>query len=169
MTYENWSRKWTQAAYELEQILTQAVSPSNGVPVGSSEARTQQNIRLAVAKQGGMTWRNNVGATPAAVQYSCAKCGFKGEIKQQPVRYGLANDSHQMNKYIKSSDLIGIRPVLITSEMVGTVIGQFLAIECKHEGWSYKGNEHEEAQANWLALITGKGGLAVFSNGSIKL
>ena len=59
------------------------------------------------------------------------------------VRFGLANESKAMNQQYKSADLIGIKPVTVTPEMVGMTLGLFVSVECKRTGWTYKGNAHE--------------------------
>lgn len=159
MNYAEWAQRHPQAAAELAQMLTGAV---DGTAVaGMSEAYAQQQARLAVAQQGGMAWRNNVGATPT----KCPNCN----AKQAPVRYGLANDSARLNQRIKSSDLILAIPRQITPDMVGSTIAQFGAVECKRPGWKYTGNGRESGQAAWLALITKLGGYATFSTGDLIL
>lgn len=114
-----------------------------------SESKQQSLIRLAASKRGILLFRNNVGALL--------------DNRGIPVRYGLANESKAMNKKIKSSDLIGIRPVVITEDMVGQTIGQFVSIEMKTEDWKYTGNERELAQNAWLDLINKHGGFAFFA------
>lgn len=167
MTYQEWARRHPQAAAELEQMHIEANASQSDS--GHSEARVQQEVRLSAARQGAVLWRNNVGATPAKDSYCCARCGFKGETPSQPVRYGLANDSHRMNKALKSSDLIGINPVIIQPGHVGHTIGQFVSIEVKCAGWQYKGDEHEQAQGAWLALVSRMGGFATFASGAVRL
>lgn len=54
-----------------------------------------------------------------------------------------------------SGDLIGIRSVKITQDMVGKTIGQFVCIECK----TSKGAIRPE-QKNYIDFIQSKGGLA---------
>lgn len=59
-----------------------------------SEAGVQSAVRLEAAQKNILLFRNNVGA-------------FESENGRW-VRYGLANDSPQMNSKIKSGDLIGV-------------------------------------------------------------
>ena len=118
---------------------------------GTSEAAVQSAIRMEAARKGVRLWRNNVGALV--------------DSRGVPVRYGLANDSKQVNEVCKSGDLIGVRPVLIGLQHVGQVIGQFVSRECKRPGWRYVGDNHEVAQLNWAQLVTAAGGDAAFCTG----
>lgn len=80
-----------------------------------------------------------------------------------PVRYGLANESKAENERIKSSDLIGITPTLITLEMVGSIIGVYTALETKHSDWVFKENDpHTRAQLNFHNIVRNAGGYAGF-------
>ena len=88
----------------------------------ASEAAVQQHVRVEHCKAtNGQIWRNNVGA--------CT------DDTGRMIRYGLGNDSAQLNAEIKSSDLIGITPTLITPDMVGYWLGVFTAYEVKPSGW----------------------------------
>ena len=156
-TYNEWANQYPEAAHALNQIL----SPQPTFKNGGSEARVQQEVRMEVARRGGMAWRNNVGATPA----KCPDCG----ARQVPVRYGLANDSTRLNERIKSSDLIAAIPRVIRTEDVGATIAQFGAVECKRPGWTYRGTPREAAQAAWLGLVYKLGGFAQFSTGDISI
>ena len=117
----------------------------------SSEASVAARVRLEASRLGIRLWRNNVGA---------------GKLTNGTfIRFGLANESTQMNTHIKSADLIGIRPILIGPEHVGLTIGQFVSRECKHPGWRYAGDAHEIAQKRWADLINILGGNASFVTG----
>ena len=117
------------------------------------EADIQARIRLAASEKGWRLWRNNVGVML--------------DSRGVPVRYGLANDSKQVNAKIKSADLIGIKPILITPDMVGSIIGQFVCRECKRSGWKYNPRDaHEVAQMKWCELVLLLGGDAAFTTGS---
>lgn len=157
MNYQEWAQRHPQAAAELQQVITCDVPDVERA--GRSEAWAQQQVRMALGRAGGIGWRNNVGATPAR----CPDCG----VQQQPVRYGLANDSARLNERIKSSDVIGIVPRLILPQDVGTTIGQFAAFEVKRPGWQYKGDKREAAQAAFHALVIRFGGRAGFTTGSV--
>jgi hypothetical protein len=117
----------------------------------TSEAGILSDIRLEASEKGARLWRNNVGATYTQ----------SGNF----IRYGLANDSSQLNAVIKSADLIGIRPILITQEHVGMIIGQFISREVKKPGWRYSNTDRERAQSAWAELILSLGGDACFTTG----
>ena len=154
MVVENWAARHGvsfEAMNELK-VLLGALASTNAPPheVYTSEVGVQEGIRRKASLLGARLWRNNVGA---AVDHN-----------GRPVRYGLANDSKAVNTRIKSSDLIGIRSVLIGPEHVGTSIGQFVAIEVKKPGWKYTGNSREEAQFRFLTLVGTLGGYAIFAS-----
>lgn len=135
---------------DLLQVMGMADVPDKPPKQGTSEAAIQTQCRMKVQALGGRVFRNNVGVL--------------FDDRGVPVRYGLANESAKLNKNIKSSDLIGVIPRTITPAMVGTVIGQFTAIECKRADWRFTGNEHEEAQARFIGLINKLGGYGTFAN-----
>lgn len=161
MSFEDWARRHPQAAADLIQTLNGMPWPMPEEAAGKSEAWAQQNQRFLIARGGGMSWRNNVGATPA----KCPECN----APHQPIRFGLANDSAKLNEKIKSSDLIFAVPRKIRPQDVGTTIAQFGGMECKPPGWKYTGKGREPAQAAWLALINKLGGFACFTTGSVEV
>ncbi len=97
-----------------------------------SEHEIQQRIRLACGRGPVRLWRNNTGAL----------------VDQQGrfVRFGLCKGS---------SDLIGLRSVVVTPEMVGQRIAQFVALEIK----APQGVISPEQQA-FLRLVQQLGGVA---------
>lgn len=135
-----------EALAELSTILGADNTPASSGT--SSEARVQSQVRLAAPYVDMKLWRNNVGAIK--------------DDRGVPVRYGLANDTPALNKRLKSSDLIGWRRRVITPADVGTAIAQFATLECKHEGWTYRGDDHEEAQQRWISLVVAEGGYGRF-------
>lgn len=172
MTYEQWHLKWSQAASELEALLVAESHPplDHKNPGHASEARAQQETRMHIAQQGAFGFRNNVGATKAEELHVCPSCSYRFKVVQQPVRYGLGNDSAKMNKNMKSHDVILAIPRIITPQMVGSKIAQFGSVECKREGWTFNPNDpHEVAQAKWGFFITQAGGFSAFSTGRVKL
>lgn len=120
---------------------------------GWSESAVQTKVRLDAAKVGMLLWRNNVGALM--------------DDTGRMLRYGLCNDSKELNKKIKSSDLIGINSVLIEERHLGTVMGQFAAREVKEYGWRYTGDPHEEAQAKFGQIVIARGGDFKFTTGEV--
>jgi hypothetical protein len=117
-----------------------------------SEGAVQSLIRLEASRKGLRMWRNNVGA-------------YSEEHPPTPgTRWGLANESKKMNTRVKSGDLIGIRPIIITESHVGALIGQFVSREVKPRGWQYSGTQREIAQLKWAELVAALGGDAAFAN-----
>ena len=94
--------------------------------------------------------------------------GVLRDKNDRPVRFGLANDSAEMNRQIKPGDLIGYVPTLITPEMVGDVIARFKSVEVKADGWRFPrptnkaDYAHCMAQLRWANMITSEGGEAGF-------
>jgi hypothetical protein len=115
-----------------------------------NESAVQQQTRLAMARMGNQVWRNNSGAC----------IDETGRL----IRYGLGNDSAQLNKMIKSSDLIGITPVQAYTQAFGwTVLGVFTALECKASGWHMTpGDDRASAQSRFMAIVREAGGFAGF-------
>ena len=138
-----------EALAELQQLFTQPTDVPHSMS-GASEAAVLNAVRLEASRIGVRLYRNQVGA-----------CEDKNG---RQIRYGWMNDSKKMNEHIKSGDLIGIRPVLITQEMVGCTIGQFVMREVKRANWKYTGTSHEIAQLRCLEFVVSLGGDACFCN-----
>lgn len=107
---------------------------------------------LRAARSGRWLLRNNSGA-------------FKDDTGRQ-VRFGLGNTSKKFNRVMKSLDLVGIEPVVITADMVGQTIGRFYARECKAPDWKYTGTDREVAQKKFIDKVNEMGGNAAFTNGT---
>lgn len=169
---KQWAAKWGVSAEALAELpfFPPERAPAEGTKQDpASEAGVQARLLLEAPARGVRLWRNNVGA------------GFMIDmeyLKKQRrdlynelikignfVRFGLANESKNMNEIIKSSDLIGIRPVKITKEHLGRRLGVFVARDVKPANWTYKDTAHEKAQLNFLTFVARMGGDAAFANG----
>jgi hypothetical protein len=152
MNLDQWAIQWSiphAALADLRQRMGLLGTVDATQKPGESEAGVQSRIRLEASQKGMRVWRNNVGALL--------------DDRGVPVRYGLANDSAKVNAVIKSGDLIGIRPVQIGVQHLGTTIGQFVSREVKEQGWRYSGTPREIAQQNWVLLVNSLGGDAAFA------
>lgn len=125
----------------------------------ASESNIQSRTRLAAVAKHWRLWRNQRGA---------------GKLESgNYVRFGLANDSKQIGDRLKSGDLIGWRPVIITADMVGKVLAQFVSVEVKAEDWTPPPLDTKDADAaaqyRWAELVNREGGYAVFVNDPAQL
>lgn len=114
-----------------------------------NESAVQSRTRADFAYIGPV-WRNNVGACEDAT----------GRL----IRYGLGNDSAQLNKVIKSSDLICITPVTAFVQSFGwCTLGVFTALECKRSDWHMTpGDQRAAAQLAFHDIVRANGGFAGF-------
>jgi hypothetical protein len=113
-------------------------------------AKVIPQVLMEATAKGWRLFRNSVGQAWAGK----ASQGHNGDgervaIIQAPHRitYGLA---------VGSSDLVGWRPVVITQDMVGKQLAQFVSIECKTRAYG----KTTEEQDNWLDQVAGSGGAA---------
>lgn len=167
--YQLWAARHPQAAAELQQLLNAAAHYHPESQPTHSEARVQQAVRMEIARRGGLAWRNNVGASPTKEKHVCPVCHFAFEVKKDALRWGICNDSAKLNEQLKSPDLIGVVPLLITPQMVGSVIGQFRGWEVKESGWHFNPKDpHECAQLAFGTLLEGKGAGFEFTTGGLK-
>lgn len=153
MNLYQWAIKWSisiDALNDLRHEFGIINTDPEKLKSNKSEALMQNRIRLEASRKGCRLWRNNVGAT----------MDHKGNF----IRFGLCNDTKKMNSFIKSSDLIGIRPVVITHDHIGKIIGQFIAREVKSSEWHYADSAREKAQLKFLELVASLGGDAAFAN-----
>lgn len=113
-----------------------------------SESGVTSRIRLEAAQRGVDIWRNNSG-------------GFY-DNNGRFVRYGLGSFTKEQK--LASSDFIGVTPVFITPDMVGTFVGVFTAIEMKQEGWKFNSNDKRSLnQKNFIDMVLKRGGYAGFA------
>jgi hypothetical protein len=157
VTLAEWAYRWHIPPGALEELCRGSIYTPDEPGPAKSEGYVQSEVRLEAPREGVYLFRNNVGA---------------GKLeKGQFVRWGLANDSKKLNEKFKSGDLIGIRKRLITADLVGSYIGQFVSREIKESDWTFRGTLEEYAQMNWATLINAQGGDAkiVTGVGSLKL
>ena len=147
--FEQWAQDWAIDSIALKDLQLR-LSQTTKSPAGTPEAVVQQAIRLAASSKGIRLWRNNNGACK--------------DDTGRHIRYGLANDSKKINAHLKSSDLIGITPVVVAPADIGRTLGIFTSIEVKRGGWEYHGGARERAQLAWLELVAAFGGIAKFAN-----
>ena len=113
-----------------------------------SESAVTADVLIRASKLGIRLFRNNSGAVM---------------VDGRNIRFGLGNISEKLNKSLKSSDLIGIQPVLIKPEHVGNTFGIFVSLEMKHGGWRLQpGDMRAQAQLKWIELIRSCGGIGGF-------
>lgn len=172
MTLTEWATRWGVPAQALMELAaTPAFVPEPPKKPDGSESYVQSLVRLEAGYKGIRLWRNNVGAGTVVhskiIRQLCADC--RELVPNRPIRWGLANDSSNLNNELKSGDLFGWRKRLITPDMVGTVIAQTVNRECKPVGWTYTGDEHEQAQLRWHYMVLADGGdsAIVTSEGSL--
>lgn len=102
--------------------------------MANPETVIQQQIRLALGARADLRlFRNNTGTLPDP------RTG-------RPIQFGLAKGS---------ADLIGLRTITITPDMIGQQVAVFTSIEVK----TPTGRVTPE-QRNWLEMVQQRGGLA---------
>ena len=115
-----------------------------------SERRIQSEIMLAASDAGLTLWRNNVGQ------------GWTGKAQRLADGSVLIRDPRPLHAGLckGSSDLIGLKPVVVTEEMVGHTIAQFSAVEVK----SKRGRVTADQQ-RFLDFVNSVGGLPIVARG----
>lgn len=151
-TLFDWANKHGIGQAALTELIHVLDPPSTGIDSGKhgSEAAVQADIRVFASRRGCALWRNNSGSLQDATG--------------RWVRFGVGNDSKRINEVWKSPDLVGINPVRIEPQHVGSIIGQFWGVEVKEPGWKFHpNNAHETAQKNCLQTINALGGRGQFA------
>lgn len=149
MTLEDWQKLWALPAIAIQQLqeLTAATStPSDE----RSESFAASECRLALSHYKVIQMRNNVGVLE--------------DVNGTPVRYGLCNETKQMNQVMKSSDDVNILPYVVKPQDVGRKLGIFLGVEHKKPNWVYTGKGRETAQLTFQRMVRSAGGVALFAN-----
>ena len=153
---QRWAEKHGVVQEALADLPHYLYPPGAHPPLNltsGGEAGVQARLALESSARGWRLWRNNSGAA----------VGHSG----RPVRYGLGNVSKKVCDRVKSADLVGIRPVLITAGHVGTTIGQFASIEAKSADRPIAGSAHLEAQQRWARIVESLGGYAKITQGEL--
>lgn len=115
------------------------------------ESTLQQTIQIEGVQYGTQLMRNNSGA-------------FKDETGRW-LFFGLGNISKKHSDSIKSSDLIGFKKIVVTSDMVGKTIAVFTAVEVKRPDWKPSAAcKRERAQRAFVTWINSNGGIAGIVN-----
>ena len=110
------------------------------------ESDIQRAVMLAASEAGFTTWRNNTGQAWAG-EVQRLKDGSVLIRHPRPLHAGLCKGS---------SDLIGFRRVVVTPELVGETLAQFVAIEVKAPR-----GRLSEAQERFLEFVRSAGGLGI--------
>ncbi len=105
--------------------------------VNMLESEVQNKIRLKLSKLGFILFRNNVGAWK--------------HPSGRWIKYGLCEGS---------SDLIGWRPVLITQDLVGNKIAQFVEFETKRPEKSRVSVQ----QSHFVNVVQKSGGVGMIAD-----
>lgn len=146
-----------RAMAELYQMM--GLIPETPIELkGRAEAYVQSAVRLAGPAHGFLFGRNNVGA-------------LKDE-RGVPVRYGWLNDSVQLNKQVKTGDLLGYQSGWFRDyeTLEPCKVAVFAMAECKRAGWSYSpGDAHETAQLRAINMVLAAGGIASFTTGQLPV
>lgn len=150
MTLTEWAARWRLPAEAFRELCLLSIDVAHTDGRDESEARVQSRVRLEGAQKNILLYRNQRGA---------------GKLDSGNfVRFGLCNDSQKIGDKFKSADLIGVESVLITYDMIGSVFGRFISVECKPTNWKFSGTMEEVAQVSWATLINSAGGRAIIVN-----
>ncbi len=108
-----------------------------------SEAPVVKRVMMRASKLKLRLFRNNRGL-------------FKTLDGKRKVRAGLEAEG--------ASDLIGIKTITITPDMLWEQIGVFVAIEVKKPSWKKPSTDTEQQQQNFIDQVIKRGGIAFFIN-----
>lgn len=117
-----------------------------------SEANISNSAAITVSRNGGKSFRNNVGGTWTGIKrHEYTENGKRYAIIENPrwITFGLIKGS---------ADRIGWKSIVITADMVGKKFAQFLSLEMKA-----KNGIALDDQVNWHNVIINDGGLSGFA------
>ena len=114
-----------------------------------SERAIQNAILIAAGAHGLTLWRNNTGQAWAGA-VTKLRDGSIQITNPRPLHAGLCKGS---------ADLIGLRRIVITADMVGQTIAQFVAIEVKQPG-----RAPTPEQRRFLDFVRERGGCALVAS-----
>ena len=100
--------------------------------MGNKATNLTNAVMLDISSLGCVVWKNP-----------------RGFDKERKVTYGTGPNG--------AADLIGYRRVLITDDMVGKTLAQFMAVEIKAGG-----DRKKENQADYISTVNSHGGIAGF-------
>lgn len=106
----------------------------------TQESILSAKIAIRSSELGWRLWRNNCGAYKRGRHF---------------IRYGVASPG--------GSDRIGLRPILITPEMVGQIIAQFVAVEVKVD------EPVTESQQRFIDFVNESGGCGIIARSTEDL
>lgn len=112
-----------------------------------SEADLQRRVQAQVCKDPNIRlWRNQVGAAWAGRRYDMLLNGDVTVHQPYRVTFGLA---------VGSADLIGLRQITVTQDMVGQQLAVFASLEIKQPG-----KQEQAPQRAWRQMVLSLGGIA---------
>lgn len=159
LLYDWFNRHDVSDAARAEFVQLFGFTPETPVELnGKNEAYVQSTVRLAAPTAAMTLFRNNVGA-------------LKDE-RGVPLRFGLGNDTAQLNKVFKTGDLVGFQSGWFrdyeTLEPVKVAV--FAMAECKKAGWRHcPTNQHEISQLRAINMVNTAGGIACFTTGALPV
>lgn len=109
----------------------------------STEKDIEKLIIIEACKKRTTLFKNNVGSADVLNPHNG---------KKYRINFGLCRGS---------SDLIGITPVEITKEMIGSTVGLFTAVEVKKDVGKKYDKKRTEEQNNFINFVNKNGGIAL--------
>ena len=122
--------------------------------MATPESKSSFQVRSRASDWGIRLFRNNSGVLMNEVGV--------------PVRFGLGNESKDLNETLKTGDFIGWTPVTITADMVGKQLAVFTNFECKPfnfaEKKTYNKKTREYGQDKFNTMVNNAGGIVGFTS-----